>query len=218
MRNCSYCGAPLDDDALFCTSCGRAIESQDKLCPNCGAIIEEDSVFCANCGTKLNSQMSPSVNPQENDEAQMSESGKRKDITRLSWGICACVIIVGIVLINRILLSDNEHENKKYNPQPPIIEEHTEKDELLDIFVFENMDKKDNSSTDSTCYHKATHNNNKHLDDSSSDIESSLETVSSESNRNDINVEMRDNDQNDNDTNTKEKNISINQLMKALNK
>ena len=25
MENCIFCGAPLDDDALFCTNCGKKV-------------------------------------------------------------------------------------------------------------------------------------------------------------------------------------------------
>lgn len=57
MNNCNFCGAPLDDDALFCTNCGKKNENQGKRCPRCGTVVLDDSIFCAKCGTKLDEQV-----------------------------------------------------------------------------------------------------------------------------------------------------------------
>ena len=53
MRTCSNCGAPLDNDALFCTECGTKAAPIGMQCPNCGAVIENHSAFCPECGTKM---------------------------------------------------------------------------------------------------------------------------------------------------------------------
>ena len=54
MRTCSNCGAPLDNDALFCTECGTKVEIPRNVCPNCGAGVEDGQAFCTECGTPLN--------------------------------------------------------------------------------------------------------------------------------------------------------------------
>ena len=51
MRTCSNCGAPLDNDALFCTECGTKAAPIGMQCPNCGAVVENNSAFCTECGT-----------------------------------------------------------------------------------------------------------------------------------------------------------------------
>lgn len=53
MRTCGNCGAPLDNDALFCTECGTKVEPMGMQCPNCGASVENNSAFCHKCGTPM---------------------------------------------------------------------------------------------------------------------------------------------------------------------
>lgn len=53
MRTCSNCGAPLDNDALFCTECGTKAAPMGMQCPNCGAGVENNSAFCPECGTPM---------------------------------------------------------------------------------------------------------------------------------------------------------------------
>lgn len=53
MRTCSNCGAPLDNDALFCTECGTKAAPIGMQCPNCGAGVENNSAFCPECGTPI---------------------------------------------------------------------------------------------------------------------------------------------------------------------
>lgn len=79
---CPKCGAPIDDDSVFCIKCGtkvpdsmieaamqkKSVADSEKAseptpapeptpepltCPNCKAPILEDSVFCEHCGTKV---------------------------------------------------------------------------------------------------------------------------------------------------------------------
>lgn len=59
---CPSCGAPIDDDSVFCSFCGRPVaapapapspEPGGRICPSCGALIDEDSLFCASCGVSL---------------------------------------------------------------------------------------------------------------------------------------------------------------------
>lgn len=69
MRQCSKCGAPLDDDALFCTSCGTKLEA-GKCCIHCGAPIDADSLFCTSCGGRqdYNSSLQSSPNVIQNQQ------------------------------------------------------------------------------------------------------------------------------------------------------
>lgn len=80
MKTCPYCNSQMDDDNLFCENCGKkypqgkdctncgakvdenvpisstepeVIEEIQKKCPNCGTIITDDSLFCENCGAKI---------------------------------------------------------------------------------------------------------------------------------------------------------------------
>ncbi len=57
---CPSCGAPLDEDSVFCANCGApvtppvpAARPVDRMCPACGAPLDEDSAFCANCGAPV---------------------------------------------------------------------------------------------------------------------------------------------------------------------
>lgn len=51
---CASCGAPLDDNELFCTSCGTPVaqkkEESKKYCPQCGNVLAPDAIFCDVCG------------------------------------------------------------------------------------------------------------------------------------------------------------------------
>lgn len=59
MRTCSNCGAPLDNDALFCTECGTKAAPIGMQCPNCGAAVENNSAFCPECGTPIGGSSVP---------------------------------------------------------------------------------------------------------------------------------------------------------------
>lgn len=59
MRTCSNCGAPLDNDALFCTECGTKASPIGMQCPNCGAAVENNSAFCPECGTPMGGSSVP---------------------------------------------------------------------------------------------------------------------------------------------------------------
>lgn len=51
MKKCIFCGALLEEDAIFCSYCGKKIDSY--TCPYCGTEVEDDSVFCSKCGMRL---------------------------------------------------------------------------------------------------------------------------------------------------------------------
>lgn len=105
MNNCIFCGAPLDDDALFCTNCGKKVETQGKKCPKCGTDVLGDSVFCAKCGTKLDEQVVTQIDspqivtpvnpPQENEEIiyDWEKDEKTRKWKTILWSFVLVVIL-----------------------------------------------------------------------------------------------------------------------------
>lgn len=92
MKSCSYCGAPLDNDALFCSNCGKKIEPQGKQCPRCGTIAEANSAYCAMCGMSLDSPKGFNVDPMQAHEETVSyDLEEEKDKTR--WYVIGAVFI-----------------------------------------------------------------------------------------------------------------------------
>lgn len=59
---CQNCGAPVEEDQVFCVNCGNRLESpkeeEENTCPNCGAPVEEGQGFCIVCGMKLGQSLS----------------------------------------------------------------------------------------------------------------------------------------------------------------
>ena len=51
-ESCESCGAPLEDDDMFCHKCGAKV-AYEKECGGCGATAKPDDVFCRKCGSKL---------------------------------------------------------------------------------------------------------------------------------------------------------------------
>lgn len=97
MRQCSKCGAPLDEDALFCTSCGTKLEI-GKRCIHCGAPIDNDSLFCTSCGGRQDSNLSMFVaQPQQSapvhSPIQETEVVSESDEKRKQYIIIACVVL-----------------------------------------------------------------------------------------------------------------------------
>jgi predicted nucleic acid-binding Zn ribbon protein len=105
MKECKYCGAPLDEDSQFCTNCGKKVEPQGKTCPQCGAEVEDDSVFCAKCGLKLDGQIvapidsqqrvTPSTPLQEEEEVAY-EWEEEKD--RTWWYVIGGIVVAAILV------------------------------------------------------------------------------------------------------------------------
>lgn len=52
MKKCSFCGAELKDDSLFCTECGKELP-MGIVCPHCGASVNEGDIFCTECGKRI---------------------------------------------------------------------------------------------------------------------------------------------------------------------
>ncbi|MBI3164869.1 MAG: zinc ribbon domain-containing protein [Chloroflexi bacterium] len=49
-RPCPSCGAPVQDDFVFCPRCGVEILT---ACPSCHRAVQTDWTNCAYCGTDL---------------------------------------------------------------------------------------------------------------------------------------------------------------------
>lgn len=52
MKKCTFCGAELNDDNIFCTECGKKLPKGIE-CPHCGASVNEGDVFCTECGKRI---------------------------------------------------------------------------------------------------------------------------------------------------------------------
>lgn len=111
MRTCSNCGAPLDNDALFCTECGTKVAPMRMQCPNCGAGVENNSAFCPECGTPIgetpvsppviNNQYSQQPNTQTGCSARSSSDNiaLRSEKKNNMWLYVAGGVLAVILLI-----------------------------------------------------------------------------------------------------------------------
>ena len=106
MKKCVYCGAPLDDDALFCANCGKKIEAQGKRCQQCGAEVEADSLFCARCGFRLDGQ--PSDIPTFEEE---TEEKDKTWIYVIGGLLAAALLIFGGYFVYRTYFNDSKDES-----------------------------------------------------------------------------------------------------------
>ncbi|MDI6723146.1 MAG: zinc ribbon domain-containing protein [Methanobacterium sp.] len=52
-RECSNCGAQIEENVKFCTECGSKMEQEELKCPSCSAQLPKDTKFCTECGTKI---------------------------------------------------------------------------------------------------------------------------------------------------------------------
>jgi len=60
-RECSNCGAQIEENFKFCTECGTKIEPEELKCPSCSAQLPEGSKFCTECGTKIETAPGPKI-------------------------------------------------------------------------------------------------------------------------------------------------------------
>lgn len=65
---CANCGAPLAENAKFCSSCGAKVEApvepqeespDQPVCAQCGAPLEAEANFCNQCGAKVEKEAAP---------------------------------------------------------------------------------------------------------------------------------------------------------------
>ena len=123
MRACSNCGAPLDNDALFCTECGTKVGTPQRQCPNCGAAIDNDSQFCTECGAKLENVQT--VSPESLDNAQNvtgpvnnQNTGTRSSMDNISsapqQNNKSLLYILGVILAVLVLTIGGNFAYKSY--------------------------------------------------------------------------------------------------------
>ena len=68
-RTCPACGAPINEETVFCSACGTKIEPVEtelpldkppvqpgSVCPACGKEVTPENIFCDGCGAKLQEQ------------------------------------------------------------------------------------------------------------------------------------------------------------------
>lgn len=94
MKSCVYCGAPLDDDALFCSNCGKKIEPLGKICPRCGAEVMADSAFCYKCGSRIDAQTVTPAAPLQEEENESFDRKEEKN--RRRWFIICTIVITSL--------------------------------------------------------------------------------------------------------------------------
>ena len=131
MRNCTYCGAPLDDDALFCSNCGKKIEPQGKQCPRCGTIAEANSSYCAMCGTSLDAQKGYNVDPMlEQEETVSYDLEEEKDRT---WWYVIGVVVFALLAFGSYYVYKNYNNSKRQKEAEKVAEAYCNK---IDEFEF----------------------------------------------------------------------------------
>lgn len=64
MKTCTNCGAPVEDDELFCGECGVKQESEEFIfCSKCGTKNSAGDRFCVNCGANLKEDEEKVITP-----------------------------------------------------------------------------------------------------------------------------------------------------------
>lgn len=137
MRQCSNCGAPLDDDALFCTSCGTKMEA-GRYCINCGALIDADSMFCTSCGCRQDGTQSPVVpyvaQPQPVQSpveyASLETVGDNGDEIRKQYIIIACVVLAVLLCVGGWFAYQKFHHSE----DTEIVEEQVEGHQSVTLY------------------------------------------------------------------------------------
>ena len=135
MRQCSKCGAPLDDDALFCTSCGTKLEA-GKRCIHCGAPIDNDSLFCTSCGGRQNSSQPTFVaQPQQpvpvQPPIQETEVVSGSDEKRKQYIIIACVVLAVLLCAGGWFAYQKFHDKADYSE---IVDEQVETSKNVTLY------------------------------------------------------------------------------------
>lgn len=60
-KECSNCGAQVEENMKFCTECGSKMEPEVLKCPNCSVELPEGTKFCMECGTKIGADPEPKI-------------------------------------------------------------------------------------------------------------------------------------------------------------
>lgn len=99
MKQCTSCGAPLEEGYTFCPHCGaHCAPAQGNKCPKCGAPAKEGYAFCIHCGASLHTGAAPgAANASSGTTGQPSpQPAPRYAPPRQSYGAGRPVNIAGI--------------------------------------------------------------------------------------------------------------------------
>ncbi|MBQ7690891.1 MAG: zinc ribbon domain-containing protein [Muribaculaceae bacterium] len=129
MKTCVHCGAPLDDDARFCTACGCRVE---RTCVHCDAPVDADAKFCTACGEKLDaveSEASAEAPVEANDseaETWVDDEDDAQPNPVFAWlrSYWPCVAGAATLLVAGacwLILADKKFDNRPFNQVfPPV--------------------------------------------------------------------------------------------------
>ena len=92
-KQCSHCGARIEDDSRFCSECGKEI-TKANVCPHCGASVGEGDAFCPNCGKNLSEPIAADNVEQTVEYGEEEESPIKKYLPYI-LGAIALIVICG---------------------------------------------------------------------------------------------------------------------------
>ena len=99
MRYCEFCGAPLDDDALFCTNCGARLSSfQPAPSPATDIPVQANSV--------------PNIVPVIENNEEFEDKKNNKIIRIILLSFLTVVLAAGIVIAFLITGNSNKNESR----------------------------------------------------------------------------------------------------------
>ena len=94
MKYCRYCGAQLEDDAIFCDKCGSKLTEKAKKepsreeatviegkifkCPSCGSNLPSNSATCPYCGAEIRGREASSSIKQFFETIKSVDDNKKK--------------------------------------------------------------------------------------------------------------------------------------------
>jgi hypothetical protein len=106
MKKCSYCGAQMNDDSLFCTECGKPIP-QGSVCPHCGASVNDGDSFCQSCGKSINEPQSESSSYEPTINEEDKNNGFKKYLPYII-GAFVLLMIIGYCSSNETSNNNND--------------------------------------------------------------------------------------------------------------
>ena len=93
-KQCSHCGARIEDDSRFCSECGKEI-TKANVCPHCGASVGEGDAFCPNCGKNLSEPIAADNVEQTVEYGEEEESPTKKYLPYILVAIALIAICGG---------------------------------------------------------------------------------------------------------------------------
>lgn len=125
MKECPYCQAPIEGNALFCRSCGASLrlpEYDRAFCPHCGARVSARQEFCHECHWSL-VKAAPASKASGLKQLPATRSGKPSSWKKpWVWGVFIGIGLV-IALLPWLFVSGPPPPKGPEIPTPKIIEE-----------------------------------------------------------------------------------------------